>query len=114
MKLKGLSTGIVQSIKSFWNPFEVEFKSFTTEIRRLNGEVEKEIHLAAAQAAENDQRLQAHERQAADSHRKLGASHFRKFLQLSTDDQEWKVKVQERESSKSVIFRITNQSDLIS
>ena len=86
--------------KSFWNPFETEFECYATDLRRLNEEVKEEIRLASYQAAEQDQRLQVLERQVATSHRRLGRLHHEKFDRVSREDQEWKIKALERESSK--------------
>ena len=86
-------------MRSLWNPFEAEFKSFASELQRLNGEVKEEIRLASYQAAEQDRRLQVIERQTAHKHRFLARLTDDKIDKLSREEKDWKLKAKLRRSS---------------
>lgn len=59
-----------------WSPFEKEFSSCETQLRRCSGEVKEEIRLAAIKAAAEEAKAQAGERALTARQRTLMHHHM--------------------------------------
>ena len=60
--------GFLQLAKSFFVPFDTEFRDFAEQLQQKSKTVDAEIRLASNIAAEQERRLQLAERKQAAAH----------------------------------------------
>ena len=92
--------GLAQFAKSMWKPFESEFGVLLGELQRQNEDVKEELLLASEQAADQERRLEAIEREAANKYRKQGMLFRDKVDKTNGETRAWRLQVDERRSSK--------------
>ena len=90
--------GFFQLAKSFFVPFDTEFKEFAEQLQRKSETVNAEILLASNVAADQERRLQLAERKQAAAHRRSSQAFRMNAEKLSTEEQTWRQQVQKREA----------------
>ena len=83
-------------MKTFWKPFEREFGDLEESLERHSKNVNEEIALASEQAADQGRQLQLAERKDAAIFRKYVRG---KVERIGKGEQEWRLRVSERNES---------------
>ena len=84
--------------KSFWVPFEKEFKQYTTTLEFRQKDVDEEIKLAFYKAASHEQRAQIAERKQSAIARASTRLIKSKVEHFTQEEQAWRKQLQERET----------------
>ncbi|KAI9792024.1 MAG: hypothetical protein M1833_001273 [Piccolia ochrophora] len=91
-------TGFMQTFKSIWKPFEIEFGPIKAELEHWSNEVREEVLLASQTTMHDENRLQKMERKSAAKHRRFILSQSVKNAAATEEAQRWRIRTDEQKS----------------